>query len=344
VQLWFVEALLLRRILIALGVIVGVFVVAAIAFAGYVTVTWDKVYDAPLPNVHASTHPEVIARGEYLVYGPARCASCHAPSFNEYLRLADGVKPPLAGGERFELGPLGVVYPKNLTPDPETGIGRYSDAQIARLLRSAVRPDGRATLGPLMPFDRLSETDVTAIISFLRAQPPVRHSIPDNEWSVFGKILRTVHPAFKPRLGLHPPADAPPSAPTHERGEYLARAVSGCADCHTNRLPPTFAIVSPEFSGGLEMEAVRSSPDAPGTSYRTPNITPAEGSALSKFADRDTFIARFQHGGRKYAGSPMPWESFSRMTTEDLGALYEFLHSLAPQPGPTGEPMFRKAN
>ena len=76
--------------------------------------------------------------------------------------------------------------------------------------------------------------------------------------------------------------------------------------------------------------------------FRTPNITPATGSALMKFPDRQTFIARFQKGGRQHAGSAMPWEAFARMTTEDVAALYEFLHSLQPENGPTGEPTFTK--
>jgi hypothetical protein len=87
-------------------------------------------------------------------------------------------------------------------------------------------------------------------------------------------------------------------------------------------------------------------PDVPGadpnTWFVTPNLTPAKGSALSKFPDRATFVARFQKGGREYEGSPMPWESFATMTEADLGALYEFLHSLPAVQGPTGDPRFRK--
>jgi hypothetical protein len=60
-----------------------------------------------------------------------------------------------------------------------------------------------------------------------------------------------------------------------------------------------------------------------------------------KFPDRATFIARFQRGGRQYPGTVMPWEAFARMSNEDLGALYEFLHSLAPQDGPSGDPQVR---
>jgi hypothetical protein len=93
----------------------------------------------------------------------------------------------------------------------------------------------------------------------------------------------------------------------------------------------------PDFSGGFEMEPAPLAGVDPTVWYRTPNITPAPGSALMKFPDRDTFVARFERGGRQYAGSPMPWEAFARMATEDIAALYEFLHSLEPQAGASGE-------
>ena len=73
------------------------------------------------------------------------------------------------------------------------------------------------------------------------------------------------------------------------------------------------------------------------TWFRTPNITPMKGSALMKFPDRATFVARFKVGGRHHDGSPMPWEAFSRMTPEDIGALYEFLHAQAPSGEPAPE-------
>jgi hypothetical protein len=105
----------------------------------------------------------------------------------------------------------------------------------------------------------------------------------------------------------------------------------------------TFAATGPDFSGGFEMEPLPLPGADPKTWYRTPNITPQPGSGLMKFPDRETFVARFQRGGRQAAGSVMPWEAFARMTSEDLGAIYEYLHSLPPQPGPTGDAAFTKS-
>lgn len=331
------------RILKWLRIPAIVLVLLIVAFSAYVAATWDRVYDeVPLPNdIHASTDPAVLARGEYLVYGPAHCIECHAGP-DALLKLADGVKQPLSGGLRFAVGPLGAVYAANLTPDKETGIGRYSDGQIARMMRWSVRPNGRASIEPLMPFGNMSQDDLIAIISYLRAQKPVRNAVPADEWTTMGKVVKSVSAVFKPRETINPPAVAPPSQPTKERGEYLARYISNCVGCHTPRNPNTFSATGPDFSGGFEMEPMPAPGVDPKIWFLTPNITPKAGSALMKFPDRDTFIARFQRGGRQYPGTVMPWEAFARMSREDLGALYEFLHTLAPQDGPSGDPQIRK--
>lgn len=332
---------MVKRLVLAVGIL---FVAVVAGLSAYVARTWDRVYDAPLPEVHISTDPAVLAQGEYLAYGPAHCVECHCGSFDALQKLAEGVKVPMSGGLKFPMGPLGTVYSRNLTPDAETGIGRYSDAQIARMMRWSVRPDGRASVEPMMPFGNMSEDDLVAIISYLRAQPPVQNAVPANEWTLMGKAVRSFVGIMKPRSSIHPPPVAPPQAITKERGEYLARYVANCSGCHTPRDPKTFAATGPEFSGGFEMDPLPAPGADPNFWFRTPNITPKAGSALMNFPDRDTFIARFQKGGRMYEGSPMPWEAFARMTTEDLGAVYEYLHSLAPLDGPSGDPTFKKVD
>jgi mono/diheme cytochrome c family protein len=303
----------------------------------YVWRTWDRVWEAPLPDVHASTDPGVIARGEYLVFGPAHCVECHTASSEVFERYVNGgERPPLAGGYKFAAPPLGALYSRNITPDPETGIGRYTDGQIARMLRYSVKPDGRASIKPLMQYADMSDEDLTAIVSFLRSQQPVRNPVPDNEWTMVGKVIKSLAPTFKPRVDaeIHPAKASPPAQPTRERGEYLVRGVGDCSGCHSPLDQLTFSLNGPEFSGGVAIEP-RVLPNVDHSVwFKPPNLTPLAGSALMRFPDRETFVARFQKGGRKYPASPMPWDCYSRLTTEDAGAIYEFLHSLAP----TGEP------
>jgi len=198
----------------------------------------------------------------------------------------------------------------------------------------------------MMPFHNMSDEDMLAIISFLRSQPPVRHQVPDNEWTIPGKIIRSISSSFKPRdmALVHPPKVAPDEKPTKERGEYLARYVANCVGCHTPLHDTTFEPIGPDFSGGEEFEPM----PLPGvdmkTWFRTPNITPQKGSALMKFPDRATFIARFKVGGRQHAGTPMPWEAFARMSADDVGAVYEYLRSLPAADGATGDVTFKKTD
>jgi len=331
------------RVALKIAKVVGI--VAAVlagAVAIYVARSWDRVWKVPEPNLHASTDPAIIKRGEYLVYGPAHCVECHSNSIDEIDRASErGARPALSGGMKFAAAPLGAMYSKNITPDVETGIGRYTDGQIARMLRWSVRPDGRASVRLLMPYGDMSDADIVAILSYLRTQPAVSHRVPDSEWSIVGKVVKSFAPVFQPRTEVHP-APQPPQGPTAARGAYLARSVANCAACHTERDPVSFAAIRPEFAGGNEMEPAEREGVDRHVWFRTPNLTPAAGSALSKFPDRDTFIARFQRGGRQHPGSPMPWEAFGTMNADDLAALYEFLHSLPSQKGPTGDPRFRK--
>jgi hypothetical protein len=214
------------------------------------------------------------------------------------------------------------------------------------MMRYNVRPNGRASVGPMMPFHNMSDEDMIAIISFLRSQPPVRHQVPQNEWTLPGKIIRSISSSFKPRdvAAVQPPKVAPQEKPTRDRGEYLVRYVANCAGCHTPLHDTTFEPTGPDFSGGEEFEPMPLPGVDMNTWFRTPNITPQKGSALMKFPDRATFVARFKVGGRQHAGTPMPWESYARMSAEDVGALYEFLRSLPPADGFAGDVTYKKTD
>ena len=284
-----------------------------------------------MPDLHASSDPQIIERGAYLVYGPAHCVECHVSTAEEFEHFAQtGERLALRGGQPFPADPLGVIYSKNITPDPDTGIGRVSDPEVARMLRYSVRADGRASVLPLMPFGDMSDDDIVAVLSFLRAQPPVRHDVPAANWTLTGKIVKSLSSTFKPRESVHAVKTAPLSQPTRERGEYLARSVGNCGGCHSPLDQLTFALDGPEYSGGVAM-GPRALPGVDNTRwFKPPNLTPLVGSALHRFPDRETFVARFQKGGRKHAASPMPWECFGRLSTEDAGALFEFFRSVPP--------------
>src|SRR5215217_606452 len=145
-------------------------------------------YEAPYPNIKASTDSAVIARGRHLVTGPAHCIGCHSPVHNPDSILRVGEEVPLIGGNKFDL-PFGVFYTRNLTPDSTTGIGGMTDPEIARVLRYSVHKNGEAVL-PFMPFQNMTDDDLTAVISYLRSLKPVKNPIPDHNYNLIGNVIK----------------------------------------------------------------------------------------------------------------------------------------------------------
>jgi mono/diheme cytochrome c family protein len=121
--------------------------------------------------------PAVVARGKYLVT-IASCHDCHTPGY--FLGKRDMARYLGGSDVGFELPGLGVFHGPNLTPDKETGLGNWTDAQVLAALQTGVRPDGRV-LAPIMPwraFASLTKQDAEAIVAFLRSVPPVSHKAP----------------------------------------------------------------------------------------------------------------------------------------------------------------------
>jgi mono/diheme cytochrome c family protein len=123
------------------------------------------------------TEADKVARGEYLV-AISGCNDCHTPGF---LYGAPDFDRRLSGSDMGWAGPSGVVYPSNLTPDEETGLGGWTDDEIVTALRSGMRPDGRI-LAPSMPWaglSHLTDDDAYAIAAYLRTLPAVLHKEPE---------------------------------------------------------------------------------------------------------------------------------------------------------------------
>lgn len=155
----------IRRVLLASGC--GAISVALLASCGGGHV--------PLPALSASTVGDttgMVQRGEYIVRNVAVCGHCHAAD----PRDADG---PLSGGMAFRNWRLGTLLAANLTPDVETGLGAWSEAEIVRAIRSGEDREGH-TLAPVMPyawFRGMSERDALAIARYLKSLPPVRNPL-----------------------------------------------------------------------------------------------------------------------------------------------------------------------
>ncbi|MDB5104875.1 MAG: cytochrome [Fibrobacteres bacterium] len=309
-----------NRILAKSAWILGGAVLAASLLLLWARFRSQRTFTAPDSPVAAVSDPSVIARGRYLVHGPAHCADCHAPP-SEKPKVDAGEEAELSGGYALRTF-LGVMRAPNITSDAETGIGRIGDTELARFFRHGIDHRGQVGL-PVMMYAGLSDQDLTAILSYLRTVAPVRHAVAPSRYNLLGMITKAFF--LEPFDPGPAPAGPPEPGPTREYGGYLATAVANCASCHTARNMKTGEYTGPRFAGGL----VFRKSDSPQRVAISPNLTPDPATGVMTGWSRERFVERMRKGSVS-DWSPMPWGSFSRMTEGDLGALYLYLSALDP--------------
>lgn len=258
----------------------------------------------------APADPAQIARGSYLatVIG---CILCHTPT------AADGGPDRsrlLAGGLEVRL-PHGVWRGPNITPDRATGIGAWTDAELAAAIRAGVLPRG-ARLLPIMPypfFHRMTDADLGAIIAFLRAQRP----IPNAVQRTAGLDMRPVELAQP--IGNVDPVDDP-----RAHGEYIATLLH-CAACHTPEAGPAAGV---PFAGGMSFEL------SDGTVIASANITSDPDTGIGRWSEAD--LLQTLRTMKRPDGSPirgpmaMYRDSWSHLDERDAHALAVYVKSIAP--------------
>ena len=119
-----------------------IFIILMLLVTGIAAIVASRqrlTYNAEYPDISASKDTAIIARGKHLVFSAAHCIDCHHKGNSDSL-IQLGKEVPLSGGVSFVL-PVGTIYSKNITPNKETGIGKYTDGEIARALRYGVHPD-----------------------------------------------------------------------------------------------------------------------------------------------------------------------------------------------------------
>lgn len=256
----------------------------------------------------------LLARGAYLVNGPVACGNCHTPRAKD-MSFVPGMD--FAGG--FEFADPGFhTYSSNITPDKETGIGNWTDAQIIAAIREGKNPAGHI-IWPPMPvptYNNMSDTDAKAIVAYLRTVKPVHHAVP-------APVYNIPQQAMPPAKGL----DAPPASEKVAYGGYIVTALSHCFECHV----AMDAHGAPDFSrgagaGGFEIKL------APSMGVRTPNITPDPETGIGKWSDAEikTAITKGIRPDGRHLAPPMPYGNFAQMTPQDLDAVVAFIRSIPP--------------
>jgi len=129
------------------------------------------------PSSQPMSEAQQIERGHYLA-NVTGCNDCHTPG---YLFGAPDTTRLLSGSELGWKGPWGVSYARNLTPDPQTGIGAWSESDIVTAIRTGKRPDGRMLMPPMpwTDFAHMTDEDAMSVAKYLKSLPPVPHKVPD---------------------------------------------------------------------------------------------------------------------------------------------------------------------
>ena len=282
-----------------------------------------------------------LRRGEYVVRHVAGCMECHTPrkvalAFDED-RLLSGIE------NLFDVDPpddtKGAISAPNLTPDPETGLGTWTDGEIKSALLDGISRTG-TPLHPTMPsfvYHNMTADDADAIILYLRSIPPLKHAVPPRQ-----PLLVEPKQAANPiPLGAIPSTTLDPSHADYaaaERGKYLASRLSVCIFCHTEETTPG----DPDpirldklFMGRRQWAPIAlGEPVAPGTPHiLAKNLTPTENGLAGWTAD--DVLAAVRWGRDRENGDlcpPMPYGpegSFGLMLDSDAHDIGVYLTTLA---------------
>jgi mono/diheme cytochrome c family protein len=286
-----------RRILIVL-------LAAAVAgIGGFAALAWRPPIAAIAKPSPSSFPPELVARGATLA-GAGYCATCHTTKGGK-----------LYAGDYAMVTGFGTIYSTNITPDPKTGIGTWSEAAFRRAMHQGVARDG-SYLFPAFPYDhftKLSDGDVAALYAYLMTRQPVR-AVAHADSLPFPLNIRMLQAGWRLlffRPGRFEPK--PERGPQWNRGAYLAQGISHCGACHTPR----------NLLGAEERN--RTYAGAPVDSWFAPPLTAANPSPVpwdqaELYAYLRTGFSQF-HGTSAGPMAPVVHDGLAKLPDTDVHAL-----------------------
>jgi mono/diheme cytochrome c family protein len=271
----------------------------------------------PLPASAVLAHEPDLRNGETL-YRAGSCLACHRPPDGA------GRDPALPSGGKPFPTPVGVFYPQNITPDPETGIGRWSAVDFVNAMARGLAPDGRHYF-PAFPYNAyraMRMSDLLDLRAYLASLPAVRS--PTREADVLLVPLARRGVGLWKRLAFRQrpwPAETAGS-PSWQRGAYLVNAPGHCGECHTPKGWLMIEDLHRHLAGGPHPAGEGKVPSLHGLLAR------------KKYAGVDDLVLALQNGetlGYEHlssGGMAAIQESLSRVPQADLRAMAEYLLSL----------------
>lgn len=253
----------------------------------------------------------LVERGGYLVNTIMTCQNCHTPMGPN----GPDFSKALSGGLTWDEPPFKVTA-SNITQDKETGIGNWTDAQIKTLLRTGKRPNG-VQIAAVMPtefYGIVTESDMDAIVAYLRTVKPVKNTVPAPVYKIALPYI-----AFP---GSENPYTEAMLADKVKNGFYLV-TIGHCMECHTPFSAKGKDYVADLGKGGMEF------PGPWGKSVSR-NITPHNTKGIGDWSDAE--IKRAITGGVSKDGSklkpPMGYPYYAQMTGGDLDAMVAYLRTV----------------
>jgi hypothetical protein len=307
----------LAKVLLWAAITLVVLLVVAISL----TIGWRPIIGPRTRTLTArkfESTPQRLERGKYLANGTSGCIYCH--SEHDLLKRDAPIPASQRGAGQVlpYLGLPGRIVASNITPDPQTGAGSWTDDQLARAIREGIGHDGR-TLFPIMPYARfhsMSDEDLASIVVYLRSLPPVRHELPATE--IIFPVKYLIRNAPEP---LQSPVASPDTSDRMAYAKYLT-TITGCEDCHTpyhngQKVPGM------DFAGGFLLQVT-------GETAAAANLTP-DASGIGYY-DESVFLQAMHTGTvRARKLSPlMPFAVYGNMTDDDLKAIFGYLRTMKP--------------
>ena len=298
---------------------------SSLALAVILLVIVDQSWADP-----TAVDPQILAHG-HDVFNSGGCVNCHT---------ADKAYP-LAGGFKLE-SPFGIFYSPNITPDPKTGIGQWTEHEFFRALRKGISPRGEFYYPsfPFTSYTRLSNDDIHALWVYLQSVPAVEMANKAHEikapynirgllffWRILNFDQVFNHPGCNEYFarGTGHYDEDPTQSPLWNRGAYLVEGPLHCAACHTSR----------DSLGGYHVNLWMAGGPLYGTADKAPNITPDKETGLGTWTnqDWDTFLTR----GENPDGDPVSGDmkmvvrnQTSKLSNEDRSAVIHYLMNLKP--------------
>jgi mono/diheme cytochrome c family protein len=308
----------MRRIGLVVLALMAVVVIGAASFF---------FWPAPLEDVSAArarvpTSEATILRGEYIARA-ADCEACHT--------LGNGAS--YAGGLPFYL-PFGTIYATNITPDRETGIGAWNDAEFVRAVRHGVDRDGR-NLYPAFPYTAyalMSTEDALALKDYLFSKPAVHSTTPAADLRFpFNQryLMRGWNLLFRPSDSYQPD---PQRSAEWNRGAYLVEGLGHCGECHTPRNLLFALDRNKKFAGAVT------------AGWKAYNLTSDKEFGIGAWTDAQIadYLAKGHAEGRGAASGSMAEAvefSLRYLTPEDIRAMVVYLRSIPPQRSDSDHPV-----